>query len=236
MVVANQINRRWQYHHCLGSIDYKYVVIRKPMKAGSYYFNYNNFHSIDTMALVDGDYKFILVYVGSNGSSSDSQICEDWKLKYSINQDVIGFLPADHLPDDDKDTWYIFVCKNAFPIQTYMMKTYGRHGLEIPEIIYNYITNHCRRESENAFGILTNWFGCLLTPIKFQPNLASTVVLGAICCHNLMRMWYPAIQNAVIDWEDANNWLTPEEWRRGNIWEQELLHIPRNIGTKAGKQ
>ncbi len=71
MVVANQMNRRWQYHHCLGAIDGKHVAIRKPMKAGSYYFNYKNFHSIVLMAVVDGDYKFIWVDVGANGPSSD---------------------------------------------------------------------------------------------------------------------------------------------------------------------
>ncbi len=61
MVVANQMSRRWQYNHCLGAIDGKHVAILKPMKAGSYYFNYKNFHSIVLMALVDGDKQ---VYMG----------------------------------------------------------------------------------------------------------------------------------------------------------------------------
>ncbi len=39
IVVANQMSRRWQYHHCLGAIDGKHVAIRKPRKAVSYYFN-----------------------------------------------------------------------------------------------------------------------------------------------------------------------------------------------------
>ncbi len=103
-MVANQMSRKWQYHHCLGAIDGKHVAIRKPMKAGYYYFNYKNFHSILLMALVDGGYKFIWVDVGSNGPSSNAQIFEDCELKRAIDQDVIDFPPADHLPDDDKDT------------------------------------------------------------------------------------------------------------------------------------
>ncbi len=104
MVVAKQMSRRRQYHHCLGAIDGKHVAIWKLMKAGSYYFNYQNFHSIVLMALLDGDYKFIWVDVGSNGPSSDAQIFEDYELKHAIEQDVIGLPPADHLRDDDKDT------------------------------------------------------------------------------------------------------------------------------------
>ncbi len=73
---------------------------------------------------MDGDYKFIWVDVGSNRPSLDAQIFEDCKLKRVIDQDVIGLPPADHLPDDDKDTPYCFVVDDAFPLWTYMMKPF----------------------------------------------------------------------------------------------------------------
>ncbi len=188
-----------------------HLAIQKPRKAGSYYFNYKYFPSIVRMALVDGNYKFTWVDVGSYGPSLDAQIFEDCELKSMIDQDVIGFPPADHLPDDNKDTPYVFVGDDAFPLRTYMMKPYGRHGLDIPQRIYNYRTGRCRRECENTFGILANLFGFLLTTIKFQPDIASTIVLAAICCHNLMRIRYPVNQNAVMDREDANNQVIPGE-------------------------
>ncbi len=65
-----------------------------------------------------------------------------------------------------------------------MMKPYGRHGFDIPQRIHNYITSHLRRVCKNAFGILANRFSCLLTTIKFQPDIASTIVLAAICQPN----------------------------------------------------
>ncbi len=52
----------------------KHVAIRKSKNAGSYYFNYKNFHFIILMALVDGDYKYTWVEVSANGTSSDAQI------------------------------------------------------------------------------------------------------------------------------------------------------------------
>ncbi len=55
MVIANTNSHRWQYHHCLGAIDGKHVAIRKPMNAGSYYFYYKNVHSLDLVALLDGN-------------------------------------------------------------------------------------------------------------------------------------------------------------------------------------
>ncbi len=62
------------------------------MNAGSYYYNYKNFHSIILMALVDGDYKFTWVEVGANSTSSDVQIFKDCGLQAVIDQRVIGFL------------------------------------------------------------------------------------------------------------------------------------------------
>ncbi len=72
--------------------------------------------------------------------------------------------------------------------------------------------------------------------INFQPKIATNIVLTAICCHNLMRMRYPAIQNATMDRDDDQNNVIPDEWCRDNTWEQELQRIDGNRETKAGKQ
>ncbi len=72
--------------------------------------------------------------------------------------------------------------------------------------------------------------------MKFQPDIASTIVFAGICCHNLMRIRYPVIQNAVMDRKNANNQVIHGEWRRGNTCKQELQCIPGNRETTAGKQ
>ena len=44
-----------------------HVLLRLPKKSGSMFFNYKNSFSIVMMAVVDADYKFLFVDVGTQG-------------------------------------------------------------------------------------------------------------------------------------------------------------------------
>ena len=79
--LAEEFKNRWQFPHVVGAIDGKHVAIRCPKNAGSLYYNYKGFHSIVLLALVDADYQFTWVDVGSNGSASDAQIFNQTELR-----------------------------------------------------------------------------------------------------------------------------------------------------------
>ena len=92
--ITEQFEKRWQFPHCCGALDGKHVAVTCPWNTGSVYRNYKGFFSIVLMALVDADYKFLWIDVGSDGSSNDASICNRSELKKGLeNPNNIFNLP-----------------------------------------------------------------------------------------------------------------------------------------------
>ena len=114
------------------------IRIKKPADSGSLFYNYKKFFSMVTMAIVDADYKFIWVIVGSYGSSSDGQIFNNSVLRPMLEEGTLGLPPPSPLPHDDRDTPYFLIGDDAFPLKPWMMKPYSRRHLDHDERIFNY--------------------------------------------------------------------------------------------------
>ena len=78
--------------HCR-AIDGKHIAIKQPKKSGSYYYNYKGFFSLVLLALVDTEYRFLGMDIGSSGSSSDAQIFNRSDYREKI-EDGSLWLPA----------------------------------------------------------------------------------------------------------------------------------------------
>lgn len=61
---------------------------------GSVFFNYKGFFSIVLLALVDADYKFTFVDVGSNGRISDGGVLRESYLQAALDTNSLGIPPA----------------------------------------------------------------------------------------------------------------------------------------------
>jgi len=70
--IAKVYVKKANFPNCLGAIDGKHIRIKKPRK--SEYFNYKNYFSVVLMAVVDANYKFLVVDIGAYGKGSDSVV------------------------------------------------------------------------------------------------------------------------------------------------------------------
>lgn len=117
------------------------------------------------------------------------------------------------------------------------MKPYAQRQMTKEQRIFNYRMSRGRRIVENAFGILAQHWQILLTTMQHDPETIAIIVQACVILHNLMRMRYPALQNTVIDAENANHQIIPGSWRAtANMHDVDNMRGPNRDSTAAKKQ
>ncbi|KAK3732051.1 hypothetical protein RRG08_026438 [Elysia crispata] len=147
---------RWQIPNCIGALDGKHVLIQAPPCSGSKYFNYKKSFSIVLLALVDYQYRFTFVDIGSYGSNSDSGVFKNTALCRKMQNKTLAIPDDKPLIVDDQPCPHVIVRDEAFPLMTNLIRPYPGSDLNDAKRIYNYRLSRARRISENAFGILAN--------------------------------------------------------------------------------
>ena len=195
--IAMDFDTRWQFPNCIGAIDGKHIQIRSPGR-GSSYFNYQGFHSIILLALVDAKYKVTWFSVGSNGRAGDAGVFRDSSLADGFEKDILKIPQPAPLPGRTDPVPYFIVGDDAFGLKPYLMKPYpfkstvvttgaDNDGNEIErrkQQIFDYRLSRARRLSENVFGILTARFGVFQSAICLSPENATSVTLACLALHN----------------------------------------------------
>eukprot|EP00105_Crassostrea_gigas_P007335 XP_011421541.1 PREDICTED: protein ALP1-like [Crassostrea gigas] len=235
--ISSEFSRRWNVPHACGALDGKHIVCRRPRNSGSLYFNYKGFFSLVLMGLVDADYKFLWIDVGGYGHMSDAQIFNASELKECLEDNSIAFPAADPLPNDDIPTPYFILGDDAFGLRTYLMKPYAQRQMTKDQRIFNYRLSRGRRIVENAFGILAQRWQILLTTMQHDPTTIAIIIETCVILYNLMRLRYPAIQNADMDEENANYQIIPGSWRaNAAMHDVDNIMGPNRDSTAAKKQ
>ncbi|XP_031329429.1 protein ALP1-like [Photinus pyralis] len=149
--VASLYEDRWNFPNCLGSIDGKHVRITPPKNSGAFYRNYKGYDSLVLLAVVDADYKFLMVDFGTNGRVSDGGVIENTKFYKKL---IDGKL---NLPNcrrvGNRDLKYVFVGDEAFALKSNFMKPFNVRELSTEKRIYNYRLSRARRVVENVFDL-----------------------------------------------------------------------------------
>lgn len=185
-----EFSAKWNYPNCCGAIDGKHVRIKSPPKAGSAFFNYKDFHSIVLLAVVDANYKFTAVDVGSYGREGDAGIYLKSEIGQKIYNEQFHIPPPNALPYTETVLPNVILGDEAFALHKNFMKPYPRQQSlhDRSKAIYNYRHSRARRTTENTFGIMASYFRVFHTPIGIA-TLAKidNVIVAACILHNMMR-------------------------------------------------
>lgn len=176
----------WNFQNCLGALDGKHVLIQAPANSGSEYFNYKKSFSIVLMALVDANYKFIMVDVGAYGKNSDGGIFAHSAMGKKFEEKKLNVPNDTFLPGTIIEVPYVIVGDEAFPLKPYLLRPYPGKSLDTDDKrIYNYRLSRARRVVENAFGILTQRFRIYNRRIQAKPQYADFIIL-ATCVYIIL--------------------------------------------------
>lgn len=193
---AEEFWSAWHFPNVIGAIDGKHVRIMCPDQSGSLFFNYKNYFSIVLLAVVDANYQFLTVDIGSYGKEGDAGIFRKSQIGKEIYGDKFQFPPPRLLPYSKNTILpYVILGDEAFQLHTHIMKPYPKkQALEDnSKAVFNYRLSRARRVTENAFGMLCHVFRIFFTPINVKPSTVDLIVFVSCCLHNMLRREY--VQN-----------------------------------------
>ncbi|CAB4024636.1 Hypothetical predicted protein [Paramuricea clavata] len=141
------------------------------------------------MALVDHEYRFICIDVGSYGSNSDGGIFAKSELGKALDNNQLHIPPDKHLPGALHlgNMPHVIVGDEAFPLKRHIMRPYPGSDLDDNKRIYNYRLSRARRIVENAFGILAARWRIYQRRIQLHPKNVDKIIKATCVLHNYLQ-------------------------------------------------
>lgn len=160
-----------------------------PPNSGSNFFNYKRTFSVVLLALVDAQYKFIAVDIGSYGKNSDGGIFATSKLGKALENGTLDIPEDKALPGTDILAPYVIIGDSAFPLKRNIMRPYPEpHTIvNMEKRVFNYRLCRARRIVENSFGILAQKFRLYFRKLHSNPGNVEKIILTTCILHNLLR-------------------------------------------------
>ncbi|XP_049772304.1 uncharacterized protein LOC126157015 [Schistocerca cancellata] len=187
--IASDFERKWQFYNCLGAVDGKHIILRKPQLSGSSFFNYKQHGSVVLMATVDAHYRFTSIDVGSMGGFSDGNIFSNSVLGRKLTDGTLKIPGDKSLPGQQNRAPYVFVGDEAFPLLKNLMRPYPKCRVTGNDKykVYNYRLSRARQTVECAFGILSSRFRVFKRPFECKLETVDRIVTATCVLHNYLR-------------------------------------------------
>lgn len=184
-----RIKHNGVFPNVVGCIDGSHIEITKPEHSGSMYWSYLQKFTVNLMAVVGADYKFLYVSVGNNGSRCDSVVLRSTKFYQRLKNDTLN-LPKERSIGNNSLP-YVFLGDQGFALEPEIMIPYSKARLRDDSDgrchTFNYHLSALRRIVENAFGQIKARFPILKGPITCKLETMDKLVF--VCCllHNFLK-------------------------------------------------
>ena len=213
---SEEFLKLWDYYRGLAALDGKHVEIVAPPRSGTVFYNYKSYFSFVLMALCDAKHNFMFIDVGAAGASNDSGIYNRSKLNQMRENGLLNF---PQIPQGDQlDINYHFLGDDCFAMAPTLFKPYPADSLEQYKRTFNYRHSRARRIVESAFGIMSQRFQVLFSPIKQQYHNAVSTVKAICVLHNFLNIHVGVDREHYEDGEELIVPTNPES----------VAHVPQN--------
>lgn len=140
------------------------------------------------LALVDANYKFIVVDIGAFGKNSDASILRNSNLGKGLQNGTLN-IPSPKILPGGNDALPLVIIGEAFPLCTNLMRSYSRDDAQRNEEkkVFNYRLSRARNTVENTFGILARKFRIFERKLSMSQEHTVSVVMATCCLHNFLR-------------------------------------------------
>ena len=115
-----------EFSYMRRSTWWKHVRIQCPRNSGSLYHNYKDFFSIVLFAIVDADYKFVAVDIGSYGKEGDAAIFKKSEIGKRIENGTLNIPSAAPIPGTNTIIPHVFIGDQAFALKPNLMTPFSQ--------------------------------------------------------------------------------------------------------------
>lgn len=189
-----------------GAVDGKHVRIQKPRKAGSLYYNYKSYHSVILLAVVNANYEFICIDVGSYGHNCDSTIFKDSNFGRKLMDGSLGIPDPVEYPGSSIKGSFCLISDEGFPLHKNIMRPYPLcTKMPIDQKVFNYRLSRARMNAECTLVCFGQSSEFLIHQSQLHRKKQTLLLWQHVCC--------------TITYESkiGQTWIEKKYWRKWNF-------------------
>ncbi|XP_069603271.1 uncharacterized protein [Ranitomeya imitator] len=196
------------FPNCIGAVDGNHVRVIQPPRSGPVFFHDKEYFSMILMAVADARYKFVAFEVDAHGTTGDSRVFRTPKVGVQILPDGVMLPAPQPLPGTTHPVPFVMVSRDAFPLETKLLRPYSGLRLNDQERIFNFRLSRARRVVDCTFSLMVNQWRILNTAIHLDIGTVESVIKACCVLHNYGRDYGPEVDVAtlqpafdtIIDW------------------------------------